>query len=61
MEKMIDDSLSSGDFWEIVVIYVKIRHATCRHKNQTGPLGVQPSKIDKCAANTERVDKEATL
>ena len=52
MEKMIDDSLSSGDFWELDVIYVKVRHATCRHMNHTGPLGVHPSITDKCAVKT---------
>ena len=56
MEKMIDDSLSSGDFWELDVIYVKIRHATCRHMNRSEPLGVHPSKTDKCAVRTEMVD-----
>ena len=28
--------------------------------NHTGPLGIHPSKTDKCAVKTERVDKEAT-
>ena len=61
MEKMIDDSLSTGDFLEIDEIYVMIRHATCRHINHTGPYGIHPSKKDRCAVKTAKVDKEATL
>ena len=61
MEKMIDDSLSTGDFLEIDEIYVMISHATCRHINHTGPYGIHPSKKDRCAVKTAKVDKEATL
>lgn len=60
MEKIIDEGLSTGDFWDIDMLYVMIRHATCRHINHTGPLGRFPSKKDRCAVKTAQVDKTAT-
>ena len=60
MEKIIDEGLSTGGFWDIAMLYVMIRHATCRHINHTGPLGRIPSKKDRCAVKTAKVDKNAT-
>ena len=60
MEKMIDDGLTMGDFWDIDTLYVMIRRATCRHINHTRPLGIFPSKKDRCAVKTKQVDKKAT-
>ena len=56
---MMDDALSTGDFWEMDVLYVKIINATCRHINHSGKDGF-PSKKDKCANVKTIVDEKGT-
>ena len=55
----MDDALSTGDFWEMDELYVKIINAMCRHINRSKKDGF-PAKKDKCANVKTIVDKKGT-
>ena len=60
MEKLIDETLTTGDFSELDDFYVKVINGTCRHVGHTGKND-GPSKKDRCATMKKVLDREAML
>ena len=55
---LIDNALSSGNFFELDDLYVKIAYGACRHPRHTGK-GDRPSKKDRCVSFKQVLNKDA--